>query len=294
MAVLKIGRPSGSVPVGLIGLTLVTTGSALPRTYETPTLIAYLSPRARSNWTLFCHVRATSKPGIDRPQQVRLGAGAGAQDVGKRRRAGGGRLKRRRRAAVGAVIEQRLFVGGEQRLVVHQAGVGANHRALVGAERPRQPQARPPVVLVDLEIARGGERRGRVRVGHVEHVVADAVQQLDVGRQPPVVLDEEAVEVGAVLEIRVAEELRERRVRERVGAVAGGQVIRDAGERVELRRGLRARVLHVLDVAAELERVIAAQQRERVVDLEDVLGEAEARVGAGSRSVRRNSPRPKW
>src|SRR4029078_10390657 len=60
---LKIGRPSGSVPTGLIRLMSVTTGRLLPFAYITPTEAVMSCPNARSTCTLLCHVWATTKCG---------------------------------------------------------------------------------------------------------------------------------------------------------------------------------------------------------------------------------------
>src|SRR5262245_54463771 len=60
--VLKTGRPSASVPMGLIGLMFVTTGRSYPFAYITPIDALNSRPSARSYWTLFCHVCPTRKP----------------------------------------------------------------------------------------------------------------------------------------------------------------------------------------------------------------------------------------
>src|SRR5437762_6674875 len=59
--VLKTGRPSASVPVGLIGLMFVTTGRSEPFAYMKLTAALVLLFSARSSWALVCHVRATMK-----------------------------------------------------------------------------------------------------------------------------------------------------------------------------------------------------------------------------------------
>src|SRR5262245_17932608 len=61
--VLKIGRPSASVPIGLIGLMFVTTGRSLPFAYMTLTDALRLRLIARSSCALVCHVRATTNAG---------------------------------------------------------------------------------------------------------------------------------------------------------------------------------------------------------------------------------------
>src|SRR5262245_40462064 len=61
--VLKIGRPSASVPIGLIGLMLVTTGRSLPFAYMKLTDALRLRLIARSSCALVCQVRATTKSG---------------------------------------------------------------------------------------------------------------------------------------------------------------------------------------------------------------------------------------
>src|SRR5260221_3380687 len=58
--VLKIGRPSASVPTGLIGLMFVTTGRSEPLAYMKPTETDVSRANARSIWTLFCQVWATT------------------------------------------------------------------------------------------------------------------------------------------------------------------------------------------------------------------------------------------
>src|SRR5471030_211229 len=79
--VLKIGRPSASVPIGLIRLASVTTGRSDPLAYIRPADAVMLVQIGRASCTLLCHVCATTNAGSishgDCWATVPVGAGAG-------------------------------------------------------------------------------------------------------------------------------------------------------------------------------------------------------------------------
>ena len=155
--------------------------------------------------------------------------------LGKAGRAGRGRLEGGGGAGIGAVVDERLLVAGEQRLVVHQAGVGAHHRAAVGCppSTPRRGAARSCSCrrTKSREVSNGA---AALRRRHVVEVVAHAVEHLQRVAQPPVVLQEQPVEVRREVEVGLAEVLLERVVAERVGAAPGRQVGGGVGEGIEL------------------------------------------------------------
>src|SRR5687767_15644482 len=62
--VLKIGRPSARVPIGLIGLMLVITGRSVPFAYMKLTDALRSRLTARSSCALVCHVWPTTKSGL--------------------------------------------------------------------------------------------------------------------------------------------------------------------------------------------------------------------------------------
>ena len=158
--------------------------------------------------------------------------------------------------------------------------------AAIVAERPHQAEARRPVVLVDTEVTRGRERRIGAGVRHVIQVIPETVENLDVGRQPPVVLHEEAVDVRAVFEIGLAEVLREGRVAEAIGAVDRRLIRGHVREGVGLRRRASPVIGDVLEIDAELVGVVAADVGQVVGHLEHVLREREAGIGVtGNRTA---------
>jgi hypothetical protein len=163
----------------------------------------------------------------------------------------------------------------------HHAAGGAQDRARAGVERPREARPRPEVVFVHLEVV--GERVAgeRARVRDAEELVADPEQHLEAVAHAQIVLDEEGQESRVVGDLGVADELGERRVAARSHAAPGRQVRVHGGECVELEQVFAAEVVHVLDVEAGLEAVTAAQDREVVEHLPDLLAEVEAGVGDG-------------
>src|SRR6185503_9354383 len=136
--------------------------------------------------------------------------------------------------------------------------------------------ARTPVVLVDGEALRvrvGGERSRR---RNIEEVVAHAVEQLEVRRELPVVLDEKAVEGRRVAGGEVAEVLTEGGVAEGRGAALRGQVGVDGWKHVLEALATHAVVADELRIDAGLEAVAAANPADVVDRLPDALPEVEA------------------
>ena len=159
---------------------------------------------------------------IDRPRCPK-GEGSGGDVVGKRRRASRRAVERERlRARCRARERDCLLVAAENRLVVHDAGAGADDRLRI--DRPRDAEARSPVVLVGVEAAR--LRQGGVgeSIGIFVDVVTQAVEDLQCRRDLPVVLDKDARDVGRHVEAEVARDLRHRAIAERCGAALRRQV----------------------------------------------------------------------
>src|SRR5262249_35243940 len=120
-----------------------------------------------------------------------------------------------------------------QRRLVHEPGGCAKDRRRAAIERPRESDARSEVVLVDREVLGVRVCGKRSCRGDVEEIVPQPEQQLHVGVELPVVLNEHAVEVRVVADVQIAEVLLQGKVAERIGAALRREVSGRRREGVE-------------------------------------------------------------
>src|SRR5439155_20975433 len=97
-------------------------------------------------------------------------------------------------------------------------------------ERPRQAGPWRQVGLVDADALRDGEWRSRIARWHFEQIVADTEEELELRREPEVVLSKEAPVSLVVGQRPIANVLVEPGIAEAVGAVLRRQIRRDIGK----------------------------------------------------------------
>src|SRR5439155_11878345 len=90
------------------------------------------------------------------------------------------------------VLKARVLVKRAKRRLVHQPGRGADDGPRFWIQRPRHAGPWRHVALVAAQALRDGEWRSRIARWHFEQIVADTKEELELRREPEVVLSKEA------------------------------------------------------------------------------------------------------